>query len=221
MQWDIDWRGGRRLEHHAWKTQPADRCLAVISGNDFHKKSKGSGAGVLSQTAWENTKKDIIFGALSRLWNDMTNQARYGARIVFFGTGHNFRNGWHSASDEDLERFSAFMRSCEQYCVTSGMDAVWYRIDHITLSSDGWHPTIACSDMIACDLIGVVKGIRVRQPQPFAIENHDAIQPETTSADSHQPEGTPIVADSRLTSWRNCRWGQNKTARSELDQLDK
>ena len=38
MQWDIDWRSGRRLEYYAWKTQPADRCLAVTSGNDFHQK---------------------------------------------------------------------------------------------------------------------------------------------------------------------------------------
>ena len=218
MQWDIDWRAGRRLEHHAWKTQPADRCLAVISGNDFHKKSKGSGAGVLSQTAWENTKKDIVFSALSRLWNDMINHSRYGARIVFFGTGQNYRNGWRDASDEDLERFSAFMHSCKQYCVESGMDAVWYNIDHINLCSDGWHPTIACSDMIASDLIGVVKEIRVRQPQPLAIGNHGAIQSETTAADSHQPEPTTIVADSRFTSSRKGRWRQNKTAHSELDQ---
>ena len=198
-QWKIDWQVGRRLEQHAWKVQPADRCLAVISGNDLHRKSKRSSSGVLSQSAWDNNKKDIIFGALSRLWNHMSGQARCGARIIFFGTGQNFRNRWPSASEDDLERFSAFMRLCEQYCVESGMDAVWYRVDHISLSSDGWHPTITCSDAIARDLIGVVREMRMRDPQLLASHNHTIVEQEYTPAESHQREGTPAVADSCLT----------------------
>ena len=66
--WSIDAQWGRRLEKHTWDVHDSQYCsLAVISGNDFHKKSGRGAAGILAQVAWDNHKKSVTFERLQEL----------------------------------------------------------------------------------------------------------------------------------------------------------
>ena len=141
--------------------QRYDFCVAVISGNDFHRRAKnGKKAGILSQNAWE----PVICQKLDDLWQDLLAHATCAACIVFFGTGQSYRLGWPNATEEDLDRFDTFMKESCNHCVRRGAIAHWYAVDHLDLMADGWHPTKDTCCELAGNLMGIVNNLNVAPP---------------------------------------------------------